>query len=50
MSPRPKGPKQQEKPNIPQSPKQPYGEPLSGSHKDKIKQQDRDTKRAGKSM
>lgn len=33
MGVRPKGPKQQEKPNLPQSPKQPYGEPLSGSKK-----------------
>ena len=39
MSGKPKGPKQQHKPNLPQSPKQPYGEPLSGSHKDKMKRQ-----------
>lgn len=30
-----KGPKQQKKPDLPQSPKQPYGEPLSGSKKEK---------------
>lgn len=35
MDGRVKGPKQQEKPNLPKSPKQPYGEPLSGSKKDK---------------
>lgn len=33
MGGKPKGPKQQEKPNLPKSPKQPYGEPLDGSHK-----------------
>jgi len=33
MGVRPKGPKQQERPNLPQSPKQPYGEPLDGSKK-----------------
>ncbi|MDY0406416.1 small acid-soluble spore protein P [Virgibacillus sp. 179-BFC.A HS] len=31
--PRPKGPKQQERVDLPQSPQQPYGEPLSGSKK-----------------
>ncbi len=35
MGARPKGPKQQDKPKLPQSPKQPYGEPLSGSKKEK---------------
>ncbi len=30
---RPKGPKQQQKANLPKSPEQPYGEPLSGSKK-----------------
>lgn len=30
---KPKGPKQQERPKLPQSPAQPYGEPLSGSKK-----------------
>lgn len=35
MAGKPKGPKQQKHVNLPQSPKQPYGEPLSGSHKDK---------------
>ncbi len=33
MSGKPKGPKQQEKVNLPKSPAQPYGEPLSGSKK-----------------
>ncbi|WP_339229027.1 small acid-soluble spore protein P [Oceanobacillus sp. FSL K6-2867] len=33
MSGKPKGPKQQEKVNLPKSPVQPYGEPLSGSKK-----------------
>lgn len=33
MSGKPKGPKQQEHVNLPQSPEQPYGEPLSGSKK-----------------
>jgi small acid-soluble spore protein P (minor) len=30
---KPKGLKQQEHPNLPESPNQPYGEPLSGSKK-----------------
>jgi len=50
MAGKPKGPKQQDKPNLPQSPKQPYGEALSGNHKDKIQQQDRQKNRAGKGM
>ncbi|WP_100011238.1 small acid-soluble spore protein P [Lentibacillus sediminis] len=33
MGGKPKGPKQQERPNLPKSPQQPYGEPLSGSKK-----------------
>ncbi|TQS75407.1 small acid-soluble spore protein P [Ornithinibacillus gellani] len=33
MSSRPKGPKQQQRVNLPKSPTQPYGEPLSGSKK-----------------
>ncbi len=33
MASRPKGPKQQERVNLPKSPQQPYGEPLSGSKK-----------------
>lgn len=37
MAGKPKGPKQQDKPDLPKSPKQPYGEPLQGSHK--VKQQ-----------
>ncbi|GAB4073844.1 hypothetical protein GCM10028778_13470 [Barrientosiimonas marina] len=35
MGGKPKGPKQQKEPDLPESPKQPYGEPLKGSHKDK---------------
>lgn len=35
MAGRTKGPKQQKEPKLPQSPKQPYGEPLSGSKKEK---------------
>ncbi len=33
MSGKPKGPKQQDRVSLPKSPKQPYGEPTSGSHK-----------------
>jgi len=33
MSGKPKGPKQQHKVDLPESPRQPYGEPLSGSKK-----------------
>ncbi|MCP3031330.1 small acid-soluble spore protein P [Halobacillus sp. A1] len=35
MSVRPKGPKQQEDPNLPKSPSQPYGDPMKGNHKSK---------------
>jgi len=35
MSKNRKGPKQQDQPNLPLSPEQPYGEPLSGSHQEK---------------
>jgi|GEM_PF-1240116 len=35
MASTPKGPKQQKRVNIPLGPKQPYGEPISGSKKDK---------------
>ncbi|MGM8211319.1 small acid-soluble spore protein P [Virgibacillus sp. W0430] len=44
MSGKPKGPKQTENPDLPQSPKQPYGEPLSGSHKVKNKNHSRQKK------
>jgi len=50
MAGKPKGPKQQEKPNLPQSPKQPYGEPLSGSHKDKMSKQGRERNDADNGM
>ena len=33
MGVRPKGPKQNKNPDLPQSPEQPYGEPLKGSKK-----------------
>ncbi|KGP92958.1 spore protein [Pontibacillus chungwhensis BH030062] len=33
MSGKPKGPKQQDRVSLPKGPKQPYGEPTSGSHK-----------------
>jgi small acid-soluble spore protein P (minor) len=33
MAPNPKGPKQKKHPVLPQSPDQPYGEPLQGSKK-----------------
>lgn len=45
-----KGPKQQTEPNLPKSPKQPYGEPLSGSHKDKISKQGKQRNDAGRGM
>ncbi|WP_042224341.1 small acid-soluble spore protein P [Oceanobacillus manasiensis] len=41
MGEKPKGPKQQEKPKLPQSPQQPYGEPLSGSKQVKNKNHSR---------
>lgn len=50
MAGKPKGPKQQETPNLPKSPKQPYGEPLSGSHKDKMKNQSGQRNDAGHGM
>lgn len=50
MAGKPKGPKQQDKPNLPKSPKQPYGEPLSGSHKDKLRTQGKERKDAGNGM
>ena len=45
-----KGPKQQGKPNLPKSPQQPYGEPLSGSHKDKMSTQGKQRNDAGRGM
>ncbi|WP_010650384.1 small acid-soluble spore protein P [Oceanobacillus massiliensis] len=41
MSGKPKGPKQQQKVDLPQSPVQPYGEPLDGSKKVKNKNHSR---------
>lgn len=45
-----KGPKQQTEPNLPKSPKQPYGVPLSGSHKDKMSSQGKQRNDAGRGM
>ncbi|MDQ0298942.1 small acid-soluble spore protein P (minor) [Salibacterium salarium] len=45
-----KGPKQQQEPNLPQSPKQPYGEPMSGSHKEKNQNHSRQKKNASHDM
>jgi small acid-soluble spore protein P (minor) len=39
MAGKPKGPKQQKNPNIPNGPRQPYGEPLDGSKKVKKRNQ-----------
>lgn len=50
MSKNPKGPVQKEEPNLPKSPKQPYGEPLSGSHKDKMRKQGKERNDADNSM
>lgn len=50
MAPNPKGPKQQEKPNLPKSPKQPYGEPLKGSKKVKNANHSRQKKGASHDM
>ncbi|MUV38340.1 Small, acid-soluble spore protein [Lentibacillus sp. JNUCC-1] len=45
-----KGPKQQDKPNLPKSPEQPYGEPLDGSHKVKQRNHTRQKKGASHDM
>ncbi|WP_181349064.1 small acid-soluble spore protein P [Thalassobacillus sp. CUG 92003] len=50
MSGKPKGPKQQKRPNLPESPTQPYGEPLSGSHKVKNANHSRDKKNTSHDM
>lgn len=50
MAGKPKGPKQQEKPNLPKSPVQPYGEPLSGSHKEKNRNHSRQKNDASHDM
>ncbi|MEW9675713.1 small acid-soluble spore protein P [Lentibacillus sp. L22] len=44
------GPKQQEAPNLPKSPKQPYGEPLDGSHKVKNRNHSRQKNDASHDM
>lgn len=50
MAGKPKGPKQQKKPDLPKSPKQPYGEPLSGSHQHKMSTQGRERNDADNGM
>ncbi|MEI3611933.1 small acid-soluble spore protein P [Pseudogracilibacillus sp. SO30301A] len=50
MSRKPKGPKQKDKPDLPKSPKQPYGEPLSGSHQHKMSTQGRERNAADNGM
>ncbi|WP_430787987.1 small acid-soluble spore protein P [Virgibacillus flavescens] len=50
MSGKPKGPKQKDEPNLPKSPNQPYGEPLSGSHKVKNKNHSRQNKNTSHDM
>jgi len=50
MGGRAKGPKQQEHPNLPQSPQQPYGEPLDGSKKVKNRNHSRQKKGASHDM
>ncbi len=50
MTDRPKGPKQTKEPNIPTGPKQPYGEPASGNHKDKMRQQGKERRDEGNGM
>lgn len=50
MSKNPKGPVQKEEPNLPKSPKQPYGESLSGSHKDKMRKQGKERNDADNGM
>lgn len=45
-----KGPKQQDQPDLPKSPKQPYGEPLSGSKKERIANHTREKKDASHDM
>ncbi len=50
MSKNRKGPKQQKQPNLPKSEKQPYGEPLAGSHKVKNKNHSRQKNNASHDM
>ncbi|MBP2257883.1 small acid-soluble spore protein P [Virgibacillus alimentarius] len=50
MGGKPKGPKQQEHPNLPRSPQQPYGEPLDGSKKVKNRNHSRQNKGASHDM
>jgi small acid-soluble spore protein P (minor) len=50
MTNRPKGPKQTKNPDIPTGPNQPYGEPASGNHKDKMRQQGKERRDAGNGM
>ncbi|SER23551.1 small acid-soluble spore protein P (minor) [Gracilibacillus ureilyticus] len=50
MSKNRKGPKQQEQPDLPESPQQPYGEPLAGSHKVKNKNHTRQKRKTSHDM
>ncbi|WP_250889725.1 small acid-soluble spore protein P [Virgibacillus dakarensis] len=50
VSENPKGPKQQERPNLPKSPKQRYSEPLDGSHKVKNRNHSRQKNDANHDM
>jgi len=50
MAGKPKGPKQKAKPDLPKSPQQPYGEPIKGSHKEKMSKQGRQRNDAGNGM
>ena len=50
MSKNRKGPKQQEQPNLPKSVKQPYGEPMAGSHKVKTKNHSRQKQKTSHDM
>ncbi|TFB14660.1 small acid-soluble spore protein P [Filobacillus milosensis] len=50
MSGKPKGPKQQEEPNLPKSPKQTYGKPMQGSHKVKQRNHSRQKQKSDHDM
>lgn len=50
MSGKPKGPKQQDRVSLPKSPQQPYGEKMSGSHKEKNQQHSRQKNHASHDM
>lgn len=50
MAGKPKGPKQKERPNLPKSPSQAYGDLMSGSHKVKNKNHSRQKNDANHDM